>query len=156
MEYKIRGMREEEYPLLTDFLYEAIYQKDEHNLLPRNVIEEPSLKIYIENFGLKHDHCLVAETKGKVVGAVWVRIIHGFGHVGDGVPELAVSLYKEFRGYGIGTELMKSMLQLLKCKGYRKVSLAVQKDNYAFKMYQNIGFGIVSENNEEYVMECNL
>jgi ribosomal protein S18 acetylase RimI-like enzyme len=51
---------------------------------------------------------------------------------------------------------MKKMLQALKEKGYSKTSLAVQKDNYALKMYQNIGFEIVRENNEEYIMVCEL
>lgn len=47
---------------------------------------------------------------------------------------------------------MTSMLKLLKDKGYRKTSLAVQKDNYALQMYQNVGFKIIDENDEEYIM----
>ena len=33
---------------------------------------------------------------------------------------------------------------------------AVQKANYAVKMYKKVGFQIVDENNEEYIMVCKL
>jgi ribosomal protein S18 acetylase RimI-like enzyme len=69
---------------------------------------------------------------------------------------LAISLYKEFRNNGIGTALMKQMLSLLKKENYKRVSLAVQKKNYAAKMYQKLGFEITSENEEEYIMVCDL
>lgn len=44
----------------------------------------------------------------------------------------------------------------LKEKGYKRASLAVQKANYAVRMYQNVGFKIVDENTEEYIMLCEL
>ena len=68
----------------------------------------------------------------------------------------AISLYEEYRGKGIGTELMYKMLELLKNKNYKKASLAVQKANYAVKMYKKVGFEIVDENDEEYIMVCDL
>jgi ribosomal protein S18 acetylase RimI-like enzyme len=63
---------------------------------------------------------------------------------------------KEYRKHGIGTELMKQMLMKLKVQGYRQASLAVQKMNYAVRMYKNVGFEIVDENSEEYIMICKL
>ena len=48
--------------------------------------------------------------------------------------------------------MMKKMLELLREKGYKQVSLAVQKANYAVRMYENVGFRIVDENKEEYIM----
>ena len=51
---------------------------------------------------------------------------------------------------------MKTMLKLLRDKGYKKASLSVQKNNYAVKMYKNVGFRIIDENPEEYIMVCNL
>ena len=68
------------------------------------------------------------------------------------MPSFAISLYKEYRGLGIGTMLMKRMLEELKERGYQKTSLAVQKANYAVKMYKNVGFEIIDENEEEYIM----
>ena len=153
MEYDIRKMKSFEYPLLNDFLYEAIFQRDEVNLLPKSIIEKPELKVYIQNFGNeKDDYCFCAEVQGKIIGAVWVRNISGYGSIDDATPEFAISLYKKFRGNGIGTEMMKKMVAHLKQMGYSKTSLAVQKDNYAVKMYLNVGFRIVDENEEEYIM----
>ena len=71
-------------------------------------------------------------------------------------PSLAISLYGEYRHLGIGTALMKAILHLLKEKGYKQTSLSVQKENYAVNMYQKIGFKVVSETEEEYIMVCEL
>lgn len=73
-----------------------------------------------------------------------------------GVPSFAISLYKEYRGCGIGTALMKRMIQELKIRGYEKASLSVQKANYAVTMYKNLGFEIIDENEEEYMMVYRL
>lgn len=153
MNYTIREMKSHEYLLLEDFLYEAIFQRDDTNLAPKSIIMKPEIRIYIDDFGSKKDdYCLCAEVDEKIVGAVWVRIIKAYGSVDDTTPEFAISLYRDFRGYGIGTEMMKRMLAYLKQSGYSKTSLAVQKDNYAYRMYLNVGFQIVDENAEEYIM----
>ena len=93
---------------------------------------------------------------GNVIGAVWVREMSDYGHVEDGVPSFAISLYKEYRSHGIGTALMKRMLCELKQRGYQKTSLSVQKANYAVQMYLKVGFEIIEEHEEEYIMVCHL
>lgn len=118
------------------------------------VIKKPKLWVYTDDFGTrKGNNCLVADFEGKVVGAVWTRIMNDYGHVDD-TPSFAISLYKEYRRQGIGSQLMVRMLELLKWQGYRKASMAVQKANYAVKMYENVGFAIVDENHEELIMVC--
>ena len=82
--------------------------------------------------------------------------MNDYGHVDDETPSFAISLFKEYRGQGIGTRLMLMMLDLLKEKGYKRASLAVQKANYAVRMYKKVGFEIVDENEEEYIMVCKL
>ena len=67
---------------------------------------------------------------GKAAGAVWVRIMNDYGHIDDMTPSFAISLYKEYRGFGIGTALMKAMVRLLKRQGYTRGSLAVRKNLY--------------------------
>ena len=96
-------------------LYEAIYQHDTTNLLPKNIIKTPQINVYIKDFGKqKDDYCLVADLNGKIVGAVWVRIlageIKGYGNIDDTTPEFAISLFKEYRNQGIGTRLMTEMI----------------------------------------------
>lgn len=82
--------------------------------------------------------------------------MNDYGHIDNDTPSFAISLYEAYRGKGIGTKLMKTMLELLKDKGYKKTSLSVQKNNYAVKMYKNVGFKIINENKEEYIMVCDL
>lgn len=149
----IRQIKSNEYSLLNDFLYEAIFIPEGVEAPPKEIINAPELQVYVQDFGKQEgDNCFVAEVGEKIVGAVWVRIMDDYGHVEDGVPSFAISLYKEYRGFGIGTMLMKRMLEELKSRGYQKTSLAVQKANYAVKMYKNVGFEIVDENVEEYIM----
>ena len=153
MDYTIRAIKETEYPLLEDFLYEAIFVPEGVEPPPKSIVNAPELQVYIENFGTQiHDKALVAEIDNKVIGAAWVRIMDDYGHIDDETPSFAISLYKEYRGLGIGTEMMKVMLAILKDRGYRQASLAVQKANYAVKMYRKVGFEIVDENDEEYIM----
>ena len=157
MDYIIREMTETEYPLLNDFLYEAIYIPKGFTPPPKSIINIPELRIYIADFGeLQNDYCLVAECCEKIVGAVWTRIMNDYGHIDDETPSLAISLYKEYRGLGIGTAMIRKMLKNLKERGYRHVSLSVQKSNYAVKLYRKVGFEIVKENQEEYIMVCKI
>ena len=153
MNIKIRKLKDGEQAFLEDFLYEAIFIPEGVEAPSREIIRLPELQVYITDFGKRPDDiCFLAEVEGKVVGAVWVRVMEDYGHLEEGVPSFAISLYKEYRGQGIGTELMKRMLQELAQRGYEKASLAVQKANYAVKMYQKVGFEIVGENEEEYLM----
>ena len=156
MNYKIREIKESEYSVLSGFLYEAIFIPKGIEKPPKSIIEQPELQVYIADFGKADDWCLVAEVKGKIVGAVWVRIMNDYGYIDDETPSLAVSLYEEYRHLGLGTALMREMLQFLKDKGYKQISLSVQKANYALNMYRKVGFEVVKENEEEYIMICQL
>lgn len=157
MNYEIRNIKPEEYCLLEDFLYEAIYIPDGVEPPPRSVIQFPELQEYICDFGKrKYDKALVAEVERNLVGAVWVRVMNDYGHIDDMTPSLAMSVRKEYRGLGIGTSLLRQLLSDLKMAGYAKISLSVQKENYAVGMYRKLGFTVVSENREEYIMVVNL
>ena len=153
MDVTIRKIHKQEYPLLDTFLYEAIFVPEGVEPPPKTIITSPELQLYVEHFGeSEDDHGLVAEVDGNIVGAVWVRIMNDYGHIDAETPSLAISLYKEYRGLGIGTAMMKEILALLKAQEYKQVSLSVQKANYAAKLYQKVGFKIVRENEEEYIM----
>ncbi len=149
----IRKLREDETGLLKDFLYEAIFIPEGAEPPDRSIVDLPELALYYENFGDgPADNCLAAEAGGRVVGAVWSRIMEDYGHVDDQTPSLAISLCRECRGRGIGTEMMRRMLELLRDQGWKRASLAVQKANPAVRMYRAVGFRTAFENAEEYIM----
>ena len=157
MKYTIREMTAQEYPLLDDFLYEAIFVPEGVDPPSKSIITAPELQVYVKGFGAsKDDFALVAEVENKIIGAVWVRIMNDYGHIDDKTPSLAISLYKKYRGQGIGSSLIKEMLSLLQAHGYKRVSLSVQKANYAAKLYQKIGFRIIKEIGDEWIMTYNL
>ena len=151
----IRKLQAEETDILKQYLYEAIFIPEGAAPPAKDIVERPELRLYYDGFGSgTADYCLVAEADGQVIGAVWTRIMKDYGHVDDETPSFAISLLPECRGQGIGTRLMRKMLFLLKEQGYRKASLAVQKANYAVGMYKKVGFEIIDENDEEYIMVC--
>ena len=76
------------------------------------------------------DICFVAEAGGVVVGAVWSRTFDGYGHLDNKTPVLAISLDKDYRGMGIGTQLLFRMIEELAVRGYERVSLSVK--SYVF------------------------
>jgi len=157
MQFIVRKMQVCEYPLLDHFLYGAIYVPKGEAPPPREIIRKPELQVYVAGFGLeKLDHALVAEVEKDIVGAVWVRDMRDYGHVADGVPSFAISVDEPYRGKGIGKALMQAMLSRLRGLGGEKASLAVQKANYAVNLYKSVGFEIVDENVQEYIMVCSL
>ena len=152
MNYLIRELKQDENKVLDTFLYEAIFIPEGVSAPSKDIINQPDLQVYVKDFGKnKGDLCLVAQVRDKIVGAVWVRIMNDYGHIDNETPSFSISLLKEYRNYGIGTELMKQMLTKLKLEGYKQASLSVQKMNYAVRMYSRIGFEIVYEDDEESI-----
>ena len=152
-----RELRSDETELLKDFLYEAIFVPEDEVAPPRDIIELPELKIYYEDFGIGFaDYCMVAEDNGTVIGAAWTRIMNDYGHVDEETPSFAISVKKEYRNQGIGSELMLKTLDLLRMAGFARASLAVQRENYAIKLYEKVGFATVDWDSEEYIMVCDL
>ena len=93
---------------------------------------------------------------GIPVGAVWCRIMDDYGHIDDETPSLAISLYREYRGLGIGTALMRRMMSLLRGSGFTRVSLSVQKANCAVRLYRKLGFTTIKTTDEELIMAADL
>lgn len=153
MNIMIREIRETEIPMLKDFLYEAVFIPQGAEAPPRAVVDMPELQVYVRDFGRQAaDLGLVAEVDGKVIGAVWARIMEDYGHIDARTPSLAIALFKAYRGLGIGTELMRAMFTRLAEKGWGQVSLSVQKLNGAVRLYRRLGFKVADENSEEYIM----
>ena len=151
----IRTIRQSEYPQLEDFLYHAIFQPAGQEPLPREVIFQPEIYIYIDGFDPQArpgDVGVIAKVDGQIIGMAWTRIIPAYGHVDDKTPELAISLLPERRGQGIGTVLMEHLFHLLRESGYSKTSLAVQKENPASRFYQRLGYEVLREKEEEWLM----
>lgn len=161
MDYVVRQIKQDEWPLLEDFLYEAIYVPEGfEGEVPRSVIyDDPKCLAAFEGFGtLPDDRAVVAEADGKVVGACWVRTTDEYGHIDDATPSFSISLYKPYRGQGMGSAIMRTLLGELREAGYARASLSVQKENPALRLYERMGFRIVGDgfDESEWLMVCRL
>ena len=158
---KIREIQSQEYPVLEDFLYNAIFLPPDAAPVPREIIFDPEIYIYIKDFGKEDDCGVVAEENGKIIGAAWTRIISAYGHIDSQTPELAISVLPEWRGKSIGTQMMNCLFYQLRKRGYKQTSLSVQKDNPAVRFYERLGYEISGERldhvgHEDYLMIKNL
>ena len=157
MAFQIRNIVPGDFPLLKEFLYEAIFVPEGVAPPPRSVVNRPELQIYFADFGSRAgDLGLVAESGSEVVGMVWCRLMHDYGHLDDDTPSLALAVREPFRGNGIGSALLQAMLLLLKQAGYPRVSLSVKKANRAVHLYRQAGFHPVRETAEEFLMVAEL
>lgn len=158
---QIRKILPAERNLPEDMMYEAIYHPDPANPYPKEVIYHPRVRVYRDKWGDgKDDHCLVALIDDKIIGAVWIRTFQGdpkgYGYIDGHTPEMAIALFEEYRNRGIGTEMMKQMIALMEVEGFRQVSLSITKGNPAIRFYERLGFKIVDENEEDYIMLLHL
>ena len=152
MDFTVRDIRQDEYPLLEEFLYQAIYVPEGfEGAVPRAIVhDDPKCRAAYEEFGtLPDDRALVVEVEGKVVGACWARTTEEYGHVDATTPSLSISLFEDYRGQGIGTVLLQHMLDELHEAGYARTSLSVQKENPAVHLYKRNGFRIVGNGADE-------
>lgn len=84
-----------------------------------------------------------AEVEERLVGATWLRCWpnseRGFGFIDTETPELSMALLPDFRGRGIGTQLLRQLLSAAR-EHYSIISLSVSESNPARKIYEREGF----------------
>lgn len=157
----IRRILPSEYGLPESMMYEAIFQPDPAHPYPKEVIYHPQVRVYWDNWGAeKDDCCLVAIVDRTRVGAVWIRTFpggeKGCGYIDEETPEIAIALFETYRNQGIGTRMLQQIIALMKTEGYAQTSLSVSKGNPAIRLYMRLGFTIVDENKEDYILLLRL
>lgn len=105
---------------------------------------DPYLRTYVENFGsYEGDLGIVAEQPdGMIIGAAWLRRSHehdSFRVGGSELPELAMGLFPSYRGRGIGTRMLGTLLDAARNR-YSAVALSVRETSPAYRMYLRFGF----------------
>jgi GNAT superfamily N-acetyltransferase len=116
---------------------------------PRHeIISSPEYSRYIAGWLRPGDAGFIAESPGgEPVGAAWYRMLPrdepGFGWVGTGVPELIIGVRPVWRAHGIGRALLRRLADHARGEGYARISLSVERDNYAVSLYRSEGFAVV-------------
>jgi ribosomal protein S18 acetylase RimI-like enzyme len=141
----ILPIADDDLPVVRAMLYEAAFWRDALGGPPIDeALEHPSLRIYVEQWGRPGDDGLIARVDDQPAGAVWVRRFtddaHGYGYLDAMTPELSIAVVDERRGQGIGRRLMTAMLAELRAQGVAQVSLSVEDDNPARRLYERLDF----------------
>lgn len=153
----LRRLSQLDEPFLWQMLYEAIYIPENVQRPPRSIIHKPELAKYVQGWGQPGDMGFLAEDMQFhiPVGAAWLRLLtgekRGYGWVNDLVPELSIALFSQYRGMGLGRALILKVLEDAQVH-YSGVSLSVSKGNPAARLYQRLGFVIVSEDTSSWTM----
>lgn len=140
----LRTLAEYEYDILPIFLYNAIPQDNEEDLLDISVIREERFQKYIEKFGKEDDYAIVWEKDGQIAGLAWTRLFDeankGFAYISDDVPELTVSILPGYNVQKISAELIEVISNELRIKGYDKVSVSVSENDEMLDVYTKYDF----------------
>lgn len=157
-EYRIRRLAETDEPVLREMLYHAIYVAPGDAPPPRDVVRRPKLARYVDNWGRPTDIgvLVIDDGTGAPIGAAWLRLLagdnRGYGYVDDSTPELSISVLPAYRGAGVGTALLRRLLDIAP-EHYDAVSLSVSRGNPAIRLYERFGFTIVESSGTSHVMQ---
>jgi GNAT superfamily N-acetyltransferase len=141
----VRALRDDDLPFLKEMLYAALAWRPGVELPPPDlVLAHPQVVIFHEGWGRDGDAGVVVEEGDRRIGAAWWRFfteaVHGEGYVDDATPELAIAVVDGFRGRGIGRALMEAMHEHGRWLGLAQVSLSVDADNPAKRLYAALGY----------------
>lgn len=152
----IREIAESEVNFLYQAVHQASYIPEGMERPPMSFVYEPAVSRYVENFGRDGDVAFVLVDEAELVGAIWCRLYSedckGYGFVDESTPELGMAVFEKYRGQGFGTQMMQRLIETLVDRGYRQVSLSVDRRNPAVRLYERFGFETVSESGIACVM----
>ena len=144
LDLRFRLAEPQDEPILRDMLYLAVFIPPGSPLPDYSVVAQPELARYVSGWGRRGDDGIIAvASSGEPIGAVWLRLWsehdHGYGFINALTPELSVAVRPEARGRGIGTRLLRRLLQRAD-ESYEEVSLSVSVENPAVRLYERFGF----------------
>ncbi len=141
-------------PLLYLMLYEAAAANPAIRQLDREAaLSLPQVRKYVEGWGRRGDQAVVAaEHTGRQLGAAWYRLFTAqdpaYGFVSEDVPEVTMGVVDDARGRGIGSALLKRIVEQAREEGFDALSLSVEADSEAVALYERHGFELVGKSKQ--------
>lgn len=135
---------------LGDMLVEAANWRA-GGVRPRHeVLTSAEHRRYLAGWKRSADDGLIAiADDGIPVGAAWYRLLPqnepGFGFVSGAVPELIIGVHPLWRARGVGRTLLRGIVELAGSQGHARISLSVERDNFARNLYRSEGFSVMTE-----------
>ena len=145
-QFTVRRVEDADLPFLRDMGFEAAAVAPVIRAMGRDAaFALPELARYLEGWGRPGDAGVVAiDATGRRLGAVWYRCFPadppGYGFVAPDMPELSIGVLAEERGRGVGGALLEALKAVAREQGYRALSLSVDRQNPARRLYERHGF----------------
>ena len=106
------------------------------------------------------DRGLIAHRHGSSLGATWWHYFTpqdpGYGFVAADIPEVTVGVEETHRGEGVGTALLRNLAAMARLAGLPGLSLSVEPDNPAVRLYERQGFVAVGSSGGSVTMLLDL
>ncbi len=157
----IRPLTQTDEPVLWEMLYLAIHVPAGETSPPPEVVRQPELARYVQDWGREGDlgYAAVDAKSGELMGAAWLRLWsgrdQGYGYIDDETPELSIALRPASRGRGVGTVLVEHLLETAVAH-FTAVSLSVDPENPAVHLYRRLGFEEMGMAGASLVMKKDL
>lgn len=133
----------------------AVWRPDKPTPTADEVMADPRYAMYLTGWPRPGDFGLVAEQDGPV-GAAWYRTFtganHGYGFIAEDVPELAIAIVASRRHQGIGRRLLVDLIDASVAQGHPAISLSVNEDNPARRLYETTGFVLSEKHGGSWTM----
>jgi GNAT superfamily N-acetyltransferase len=137
-------------------LYFAIHVPPGEEAPPWEAICDPHVWRYYPRLEDEPDlGYLAIGEQAEVTGGAWFRLWdgedRGYGYVDASTPELSIAVWPDWRGQGVGSELLQRLLADAEAR-WNQVSLSVSKTNRARRLYERFGFEIIGEDPGAWLM----
>ncbi len=145
--FSVRPAVQADGAFLGDMVVEAANWRQAAALPRHQVLTAPEHSRYLSGWKRPTDAGFVAlDSAGMPIGAAWYRLLPrsepGFGYVGTGVPELIIGVRPIWRAHGVGRTLLQALTEQARADGYGRLSLSVERGNFAVTLYRSEGFAV--------------
>ncbi len=151
----IRRGGPQDVPFLRDMLHHAYYWRENNPEM-----EDLPVARYVSGWGRHGDASVIAVEDHFPVGAAWYRLFKagdpGYGFIDEETPELSIAVVPGRRGGGHGSQLLEALLKRAQEDGFSALSLSVEPDNPALRLYEKHGFHKVGESGGSWTMRIDL
>ncbi|MFT4135541.1 GNAT family N-acetyltransferase [Microbacterium sp.] len=146
--YRIRAAVASDGAFLADMAVEAANWRPQAPRPRPQVLAATEHGRYVAGWMRPGDAGFVAEDDaGTPIGAAWYRVFPrtdpGFGYVGTAVPELIIGVRPIWRAHGVGRALVQRICAHAREAGHARLSLSVERGNFAANLYRDEGFALV-------------
>ena len=143
-------------PFMEGMLAFAAYWRAAQPPPLAEVLADPHNAIYTRDWGRPGDSGFVAEVDGSAAGAAWYRLFRaveaGYGFINEGTPEITVAVEPSFRRRGLAAALLEALAQAALEAGFGALSLSVERENPAVRIYLRAGYEVVAEMGQSWTM----